>query len=84
MNNVEAIRRATLLLKPENIIQGNTRPNVNLQPIKSFKIVNRIVKNDIQPKTTVTQSTDKIIRSYYDATNLVIKDMGGTGLYTQG
>ena len=83
LNNVEAIRVATLYLGPEDVNMFIAK-RISIANVTTYKIVNRIKRNDIYPKNTVVQTNDKMIRSYYDATNLVIKDMGNSNLYTQG
>ena len=83
LNNVEAIRTATLLIDGDDVDKFRSK-RISIGNITTYKVVNRIKRNEIYPKNTVVQTGDKLIRSYYDATNLVVKDMGNNNLYTQG
>lgn len=83
LNNVEAIRTATLLIDGEDVNKFIAK-RISIGNITTYKVVNKIKRNEIYPKNTVVQTNDKLIRSYYDATNLVVKDMGNNNLYTQG
>ena len=81
LTSVEAIRNTTLTIKdPDNYIAKK----VNLQNVVTYKIYNKTVENNIAPKTIIKEGQDKYIRSYYDATNLVVRDMGTNAIYSQG
>ena len=81
LTNVEAIRNATLTIKNPRDYEAK---KVTLKNVVTYKIFNKTTKDVINPKTVIKESNDKYIRSYFDATNLVVKDMGTNALYTQG
>ena len=79
LTSVEAIRHATLTVTdPARYVMKR----LSINNVVTYKIVNQIKKNEIGMKTVPAQSKDKIVRSYYDATNLVVKDMSNSNLYT--
>lgn len=81
MRGVEVIRIATLIVSAKNFTQ-NISKYLN---INTYKIVNQIqspLKGLVQQ---TPQIKEKYIRSYYNATNLVAKNLGtGGNIYTQG
>ena len=79
LTNVEAIRNATLTIKNPRDYEAK---KVTLKNVVTYKIFNKTTKDVINPKTVIKESNDKYIRSYFDATNLVVKDMGTNALYT--
>lgn len=81
LSNVEAIRTATLRIKDVN--KYMTR-RITLNNVNTYKIVNQIKKNEIRVENSQKEENTKLIRSYYDVTNLVVRDMNNTNLYTQG
>lgn len=83
LNNVEAIRVATLYINQEDVNKFIAK-RISIANVTTYKVVNKIKRNEIYPKNTVVQTNDKLIRSYYDVTNLVVKDMSNSNLYTQG
>ena len=78
---MEAIRNATLsVAKPENYVARR----VAISNVTTYKIVNQIKRQNMGLQTVKKETNDKLIRCYYDATNIVVKDMGTNNLYTQG
>ena len=81
LTGVEAIRNATLSIsEPQKYVARR----IALGNITTYKIVNQITRQNIGHQTVKKDSNDKLIRCYYDATNIVVKDMGTNNLYTQG
>lgn len=81
LSNVEAIRTATLVIK--NTQKYSTR-RISINNVHTYKIVNQIKKHEMKINNIKKEQNDKILRSYYDVTNLVVKDMNNNNLYTQG
>lgn len=81
LTSAEAIRMATLTISdPTKYISRR----VAINNVVTYKIVNQNTRNEIKMQNSTKESKDKIVRSYYDATNLVVKDMGNSNMYTQG
>lgn len=80
LSNVEAIRNATLNI---DATKYNTK-TATIKDVITYNIFNKYTKDVVKPTTVVKETTDKYIRSYYDATNIVVKDMETNSLYTQG
>lgn len=81
LTSVEAIRTATLCVNnPARYVSKR----IAINNVVTYKIVNQIKNEQTQYKVEQTKGTDKMIVSYYDATNLVVKDMGNSNVYTQG
>lgn len=83
LTSTEAIRTATLTI-PYNNVQLYMSSRSVINNIVTYKVVNQIKKQDVQQTVKYKESQPKIIRSYYDATNITIKDMNDSNLYTQG
>lgn len=83
LTSVEAIRTATMTI-PYNNVQLYMSSRSVINNIVTYKVVNQIKKQDVQQTVQYKESQPKIIRSYYDATNITIKDMNDSNLYTQG
>jgi hypothetical protein len=83
LSNIEAIRTATLTITGKDIEKYKTKPIV-LKNVVTYNVFNKKQQIDNKPHTIIKESQDKYIRSYYDATNLVVKDMGTNAIYTQG
>lgn len=83
LTSVEAIRNATITIPQENIAKYYSNKNI-INNIVTYKVVNQIKKEDVKQTVTYKESQSKIIRSYYDATNITIKDMNDSNIYTQG
>ena len=81
LNNIEIIRNSTLNINDPKIYEAKT---VQLKNVVTYKIFNKISPNIINKQNVIKEQHDKFIRSYYDATNLVVKDMGTNAIYTQG
>lgn len=81
MNGMDIIRTASITIDAAKYITKNLIeiPNVN-----QFKIINKIYKSDATPVQGATKIQEKYIRSYYDITNLVVKDVDTGQMYTQG
>ena len=80
MRGVEVIRIATMVVTPSPVTNIRKYLKVN-----TYKLVNRI-ENPVQNIVSQAPVTkEKYIRSYYNATNLVAKNLGtGGNIYTQG
>ena len=83
LTSVEAIRTATMTIPQQSVIRYSSRKSV-INSIVTYKVVNQIKKEDVKQTVTYKESQPKIIRSYYDATNITIKDMNDSNIYTQG
>ena len=83
LTSVEAIRTATMTI-PYEQVQLYMSPKSIINNIVTYKVVNQIKKDSVQQTVKYKESQPKIIRSYYDATNITIKDMNDSNLYTQG
>lgn len=83
LTSVEAIRTATMTLPQQNVAKYYSRKSI-INNVVTYKIVNQIKKEDVKQTVTYKETQPKIIRSYYDATNITIKDMGDSNIYTQG
>lgn len=81
ITNVEAIRTATIRI--DDAVKYQTK-QIAINNVVTYKIVNQIKKNEIKYQSVAKETTDKLVRSYYDVTNIVVKDMGNNNLYTQG
>ena len=81
LTNVETIRNATLTISNPKIYEAK---QVQLKNVVTYKVFNKVSPNIINKQTVIKEQHDKYIRSYYDATNLVVKDMGTNAIYTQG
>ena len=81
MNGMDIIRTASITIDAAKYITKNLIeiPNVN-----QFKIINKIYKSDATPVQGATKIQEKYIRSYYDITDLVVKDVDTGQMYTQG
>lgn len=83
LTSVEAIRTATMTIPEQNVAKYYTSKTI-INNVVTYKIVNQIKKEDVKQTVTYKESQPKIIRSYYDATNITIKDMNDSNIYTQG
>ena len=83
LTSVEAIRTATMTIPQQSVIRYSSRKSV-INSIVTYKVVNQIKKEDVKQTVTYKEAQPKIIRSYYDATNITIKDMNDSNIYTQG
>ena len=83
LTSVEAIRTATMTIPQQSVIRYSSRKSV-INSIVTYKVVNQIKKEDVKQTITYKEAQPKIIRSYYDATNITIKDMNDSNIYTQG
>lgn len=83
LTSVEAIRTATMTI-PYGQVQLYMSSRSIINNIVTYKVVNQIKKDSVQQTVKYKESQPKIIRSYYDATNITIKDMNDSNLYTQG
>ena len=52
LNNVEAIRTATLLIDGDDVDKFRSK-RISIGNITTYKVVNRIKRNEIYPKNTV-------------------------------
>ena len=83
LTSVEAIRTATMTIPEQNVAKYYTNKTI-INNVVTYKVVNQIKKEDVKQTVTYKESQPKIIRSYYDATNITIKDMNDSNIYTQG
>ena len=83
LTSVEAIRTATMTIPQQSVIRYSSRKSV-INSIVTYKVINQIKKEDVKQTVTYKEAQPKIIRSYYDATNITIKDMNDSNIYTQG
>lgn len=83
LTSVEAIRTATMTIPQQNVAKYYTNKTI-INNVVTYKVVNQIKKEDVKQTVTYKEAQPKIIRSYYDATNITIKDMNDSNIYTQG
>ncbi|WQJ54387.1 MAG: hypothetical protein [Vetruanivirus porcinprimi] len=83
LTSVEAIRTATMTIPEQNVAKYYSNKTI-INNVVTYKVVNQIKKEDVKQTVTYKESQPKIIRSYYDATNITIKDMNDSNIYTQG
>lgn len=83
LTSVEAIRTATMTIPKQNVAKYYTNKTI-INNVVTYKVVNQIKKEDVKQTVTYKEAQPKIIRSYYDATNITIKDMNDSNIYTQG
>ena len=81
MNNTDIVRSASMVIKnPYKYILRN----INTTNVINYKIVNKIEKqNMIVSNQAIQTSKPKIIREFYDVTELVAND-GSENIYSQG
>ena len=78
---IEAIRIATLTVDANKYVDDIK----NYLNVNTYKIVNKINKQMQNLVTPQENIKERYIRSYYNATNLVAKNIGsGANIYTQG
>lgn len=81
LTSVECIRTATLMIdKPEKYVTKR----IAINNVMTYKVINKIQRHESIGKVTETITKDKYIRSYYDATNIVVSNTGNGTVYTQG
>lgn len=81
LNSVECIRTASLLIEhPERYVTKR----IAINNVMTYKIVNKLENTNIISKPGQKEIKEKYIRSYYDATNIVISDTGNGSVYSQG
>lgn len=77
---VECIRMATLTVDARKYIKDISKyVNVN-----TYRIINKTEQKNVSIHTNEPVIKEKYIRSYYDVTNLVAKNMGENAEYPQG
>lgn len=82
MNNIDIIRTASMTITDP---YKYTLTTINTNNIMQYKIVNKIEDQKIIVNNTQTDSKPaQIIKSYYDTTNILIKDDESSQMYTQG
>lgn len=78
---IEAIRIATLTVDANNYMD-DIKNYLNVNTYKIVNKINRTTQNIVSPQENIKE---KYIRSYYNSTNLVAKNIGtGANIYTQG
>lgn len=81
MNNIDIIRTGSMAINPKKYVPTS----INTNNVIQYKIVNKIENNPLQIiKKDTGQKTGQIIRSYYDATNILIKDVTTGTMYSNG
>ena len=81
MRGQECIRIATLFIDPKNYVD-NISQSLN---INTYKIVNRLPQENVTNIKQETVQKERLIKSYYNMTQVVAKDMGtGNVSYPQG
>jgi len=82
MNNIDIIRTASMTITDP---YKYTLPSINTNNIVQYKVVNKIHKNVINPVQGKGEGMNaQIIRDYYDATNVVMRDVENNVSYQQG
>ena len=82
MNGMDIIRTATI-----NILDArkyNKYTSVDISNLTTYKIINKIQRSEITVPQAAGTTTEKYIRSYYDATDIVVNDVNTGQIYTQG
>ena len=82
MNGMDIIRTATI-----NILDArkyNKYTSVDISNLTTYKIINKIQRSEITVPQAAGITTEKYIRSYYDATDIVVNDVNTGQIYTQG
>lgn len=82
MNNIDIVRQASMTIKDP---YRYTLTSINTGNIINYKIVNKIEKPELQaPVTTSGVQTTKIIKEYYDVTELLASTNETVGTFAQG
>lgn len=79
LNNIDIIRTASMVITNP---YKYTLTTINTNNIMQYKIVNKIDKQNIQITNNKQSLTEKMIKTYYDTTNITVKSDGNT--YQQG
>ena len=81
MNNIDIIRTASMVISdPYKYVLTS----INTNNITQYKIVNKINNTNMQIASPTTITNEKYVRSFYDVTNLVVKDEETGNMYSQG
>ena len=83
MNNMDIIKTCSMILPGKQFVERNKK--VELHNVITYKVVNKINKIENTPvNITKPEVKEKYMRSYYDVTDLVVKDVQTGQMYTQG
>lgn len=81
LTSIECIRTATLLIEhPERYVTKR----IAINNVNTYKVINKIQQHELVTNTIQKNGQDKYIRSFYDATNIVVSNTGNGVVYTQG
>lgn len=80
MNNMNITRIGSMLVNDPYKYQLSA---INTSNIYSYKVINKISKTDITTKKQETEVSEKYIKSFYNATNVMLKETNGQ-LYSDG
>ena len=81
MNGMDIIRTASITVDARKY---NQQSSIQVSNLTKYKVINKIEKAVIKPTATTSTTTEKYIRSYYDATDIVVNDVNTGRMYTQG
>ena len=81
MNGMDIIRTASITVDARKY---NQQSSIQVSNLTKYKVINKIEKAVIKPTATTSTTTEKYIRTYYDATDIVVNDVNTGRMYTQG
>ena len=81
MNGMDIIRTASITVDARKY---NQQSSIQISNLTKYKVINKIEKAVIKPTATTSTTTEKYIRTYYDATDIVVNDVNTGRMYTQG
>lgn len=81
MNGMDIIRTASITVDARKY---NQETSIQIANLTKYKVINKIEKAVIKPTATTSTTTEKYIRTYYDATDIVVNDVNTGRMYTQG
>lgn len=87
LNNSEIIRTASINVSNAESKFSEKAKMIDVSNIATWKIVNKINKNEIitQTNNQSSNANERYIRTFYNANDIVIKDVTNSGqVYTQG
>ena len=81
----EVIRTAGMAVKHAAEKYGENPRVLDIANMSKWKIINKIVQNNVATSQNVsTNIVEKIVKVYYDSTNLVVQANGSAETYAQG
>lgn len=81
MNGMDIIRRASMVVDDPKRYESRL---IDTTAITQYKIVNKITRNQLAARASEETTKEKFVRSYYDVTDLVVKDVESGNMYSQG